>query len=139
MRSSCRLAAALFLFVLASATAAQDGRVDVTVSHNGTDGVGRRLAASLRNELQLDKRIRVVAVSDERIGVYLVTMGRGDDGTIYSATWPLGGMVDDGYLTSKVGTCDSDRVRSCVRSLAAETHKHASVLYSIRNQQPAPR
>jgi len=137
MRSIGR-AAALFLFVLAAAAAAQDPRVDVTVSHTGTDGVGRRLAAAFRAELQLNKRLRLVGVSDERIGVYLVTMGRGDDATIYSATWTLGGMVDDGYLTSKVGTCDSDSVRSCVRSLAAETYKHASVLYSVRNQQ-APR
>jgi hypothetical protein len=138
MRSIGRAAAALFLFVLAAA-AAQDGRVDVTVSHTGSDGVGKRLAAAFRGELQHNKRLRLVGVSEERIGVYLVTMARGDDATIYSATWTLGGMVDDGYLTSKVGTCDNDSVRSCVRSLAAETYKHASVLYSIRNQQPAPR
>lgn len=127
MRSVQCLAAALALCAAATASAAEDGRVDVTVSHTGTDSLGKRLAASLATELRASKRLRVVPSSDERIGLYLATMHR-DGATIYSATWTFGGMADDGYLTSSVGACEADAIRSCVRRLAAETDRHAGVL-----------
>ncbi len=127
MRSVQCLAAALALCVAAAASAAGDGRVDVTIAHAGTDALGKRLAASLATELGASRRLRVVPSSDERIGLYLATMHR-DGATIYSATWTFGGMADDGYLTSSVGACAADAIRSCARRLAAETDKHAGVL-----------
>jgi hypothetical protein len=127
MRSRQLLAAAVVLSALHAAAAAEDGRVDVTVTHAGTDGLGKRLATLLATELGSSKRLRVVPVSRERIGLYLATMHR-DGATIYSATWTFGGMADDGYLTSKVGACEADAIRACARRLAADTDKHAAVL-----------
>jgi len=96
MRFPGRLAATLSLALLAVPALSADPKVDVTVSHVGTDGAGRRLAAALRYELGLSKRMRLVTSSNDRVGVYLVTMA-GENGTIYSATWTLGGIIDDGY------------------------------------------
>jgi hypothetical protein len=120
---------------------AHEGRIDVTLSHTGPDFVGRRLALSIRNELALSKLMTLVKASDDRIGIYLVTMGRGGDkpGTLYSVTWTLGGMTDDGYLTSRVGTCDAGSVRACARRLVAETDTHARVLFTIRHDHPPVR
>lgn len=133
MRYTGRLAATLLLVLGASMTRADDGRVDVTLTHTGSDVMGKRLALSLRNELIQSKRMNLVKTSDERIGVYLATMAsRG--GTVYSATWTLGGMADDGYLTSRVGICEPTSIKTCARNLLAETDKHASVLYSVRHQ-----
>jgi hypothetical protein len=134
MRFMVRSAATLLL-LSASIAMAQDARVDVTLVHTGTDALGRRLASSLRGELLLNKRINLVKTSEDRIGVYLVTMAT-EGATIYSATWTLGGMLDDGYLTSRVGLCEEEEIRSCVRNLVTETNKHASVLYSVRHQHP---
>lgn len=136
MGSIRRTAALLLLLFFALATRAQEGRVDVTLSHAGTDAVGKRLALTLRNELAASKKLSLVNQSRERIGVYLVTMA-GAGGTIYSATWTLGGMTDDGYLTSKVGVCAGNGVRACARSLLADTDQHASVLYGVQHQRSA--
>lgn len=127
MRPVQCLAAAVVLSVLQSASAAEDGRLDVTITHAGTDGLGKRLAASLATQLGASKRLKLVKESQERIGVYLATMQH-DGSTIYSATWTFGGMADDGYLTSKVGACEADAIWSCARRLLAETDKHAGVL-----------
>lgn len=127
MRPVPCLAAALAIWGMTAAGAAGDGRVDVTITHAGTDALGKRLAASLASELGASKRLRVVPSSGERIGLYLATMHR-DGATIYSATWTFGGMADDGYLTSSVGACQADAIRACARRLAAETDKHAGVL-----------
>ena len=134
MRSVQCLAAALALCVLAAASAAEDGRVDVIVTHTGTDGLGKRLAAALANELRSSKRLQLVPASDERIGLYLATMYR-DGATIYSATWTFGGMADDGYFTSTVGACEADAIRACARRLAAETDKHAGVVAGAKASQ----
>lgn len=134
MRSVQCLAAALVLSVVPAATAAEDGRMDVTVTHTGTDGLGKRLAASLAAELGSSKRLHLVPLSDERIGLYLATMYR-DGATIYSATWTFGGMADDGYFTSKVGACEADAIRACARRLAAETDRHAGVLAGAKASQ----
>ena len=134
MRSVQCLAAALILSVLQAATAAEDGRVDVAITHAGTDALGKRLAASLATELGANKRLQLVPGSNERIGFYLATMYR-DGATIYSATWTFGGMADDGYLTSKVGACEADAIRSCARRLAAETAGHAGVLAGAKASQ----
>lgn len=131
---SIRRPALALLLLLTLAAHAQDGRVDVTLSHAGADGVGKRLALVLRNELAASKKLRLVDQSRERIGVYLVTMA-GAGGTIYSATWTLGGMADDGYLTSKVGVCTGTALRSCARGLLSETHQHATVLYGVQHQK----
>lgn len=127
MRFVQSLAAAVALSMLQAATAAEDGRVDVTITHAGNDRLGKRLAASLAAELGSSKRLHLVPASDERIGLYLATMHR-DGATVYSATWTFGGMADDGYLTSSVGVCEAEAIRSCARRLAAETDKHAGVL-----------
>lgn len=134
MRSVQLLAAAVVLSVLHAAAAAEDGRVDVTVTHAGTDGLGKRLATVLAAELASSKRLRVVPVSNERIGLYLSTMHL-EGATIYSATWTFGGMADDGYLTSKVGACEADAIRACARRLAAETDKHAGVLAGAKTSR----
>ncbi len=131
MRCVPGLAAALALSVLPAAAAAEDGRVDVTVTHAGTDGLGKRLATVLAAELGASRRLRVVPASGERIGLYLATMHR-DGATVYSATWTFGGLADEGYLTSKVGACEADAIRACARRLAAETDKHAGVLAAAK-------
>jgi hypothetical protein len=128
-----RVVATLSLCLLAATAWSQSAKVDVTFSHVGADAWGKRLAAAFRNELMASKRMRLVSTSSDRIGIYLVTTATGN-GTAYSATWTLGGMTDDGYLTSKVGLCASEAIRPCVRSLLAETDKHAMVLYSVRHQ-----
>lgn len=133
---SAALLLLLLLLVFSLEAAAQDGRVDVTLVHTGTDSLGKRLALSLRTELAASKRINLVKTSDERIGVYLATMATGHS-TVYSATWTLGGMADDGYLTSRVGICHVDAIRACARSLLAETDRHATELYSVHHQLPA--
>ena len=138
MRLTVRCAVLLLLLLSGVRASAQAGRVDVTLIHTGTDSVGNRLALSLRNELTASKRINLVKTSDERIGVYLATMAIGHS-TIYSATWTLGGMADDGYLTSRVGICHVDAIRACARSLLAETDRHATELYSVHHQLPAVR
>ncbi|NKE66665.1 hypothetical protein RAMLITH_12600 [Ramlibacter sp. RBP-2] len=133
------LAATLVLLVAPwPATAAGDGRVDVTISHTGTDGLGKRLAASLATELGASRRLKLVKESHERIGLYLATMHH-EGTTIYSATWTFGGIADDGYLTSKVGACDADAIRACVRRLLAETDKHAGVLAAVKATQGGAR
>lgn len=129
---------AALLLLAGLAAQAADGRVDVTLSHAGSDAAGRRLALTLRSELASHKKLNLVNQSRERIGVYLVTMA-GAGGTIYSATWTLGGMTDDGYLTSKVGVCASTALRGCARSLVAETAEHASVLYGVQHQRAGPK
>lgn len=134
MRSVQCLAAAAALCALTAAGAAEDGRVDVSVIHTGTDGAGKRLAAALAAELRSSKRLNLVGASDERIGLYLATMPR-DGATIYSATWTFGGMADDGYFTSTVGACEADAIRSCARRLAAETDRHGSVLAGAKASQ----
>ena len=133
-----RVAATLSLCLFAATVWSQTAKVDVTFSHVGADAWGKRLAAVFRNELMASKRMRLVTTSSDRIGVYLVTTANGT-GTAYSATWTLGGMTDDGYLTSKVGLCANDAIRACVRSLLAETDKHAMVLYSVRHQSAPAR
>lgn len=139
MRSVRCLAAILALLVGPwPAGAAGDGRVDVTISHAGTDGLGKRLAASLATQLGDSKRLKLVKESNERIGLYLATMHR-DGATIYSATWTFGGLADDGYLTSKVGACEADAIRACARRLAAETDRHAGVLADVRASQGGAR
>lgn len=138
MRFVYCLGAALVLFAGQAARAADDGRLDVTVSHSGTDWLGKRLAAALAGELGASRRLKLVKASNERIGLYLVTMGRGDS-TIYSATWTFGGMADDGYLTSRVGACQAESIRSCARALLAETDKHAGVLAGVKASQAQPR
>lgn len=134
----CLAATLVLLAAPWPAAAAEDGRVDVTISHTGTDGLGRRLAASLATELGASKRLKLVKESHERIGLYLATMHH-DGTTIYSATWTFGGMADDGYLTSKVGSCEADAIRSCARRLLAETDKHAGVLAGVKASQGALR
>jgi hypothetical protein len=138
MRRIVTSAAAVVVALAASLAGAQTARVDVTLTHTGTDLAGKRLAAVLAGDLITNKRMTLVKTSDLRIGVYLATMARGDS-TIYSATWTLGGMNDDGYLTSKVGVCANDNIRGCARSLLAETDKHASVLWSMRTKQAGAR
>jgi len=138
MRFVYCLGAALALLAGQAARAADDGRLDVTVSHTGTDWLGKRLAASLASELGASRRLRLVKASSERIGLYLVTMGRGES-TIYSATWTFGGMADDGYLTSRVGACQAEAIRTCARNLVAETDKHAGVLAGVKASQAQPR
>jgi hypothetical protein len=138
MRFTVRTAATLLLLLTGLGALAQDGRVDVTLTHMGTDNLGKRLALALRNQLATSKRINLVKTSDERIGVYLATMANGQS-TVYSATWTLGGMADDGYLTSRVGICRADAIWACARTLLAETDKHANVLYSVHHQVPAAR
>jgi hypothetical protein len=133
MRTFASRAAPLVLAVVATATAAAaapDGRIDVTVSHTGRDAAGKRLAAVLAGTVAANPQMKLVTSSDLRLGLYLVTMPRGDS-TIYAATWTIGGMADDGYLTSKVGVCANDSIRACARGLAAETARHANVLWSM--------
>jgi hypothetical protein len=129
------------LFVFPALSHAHEGRIAVTLAHTGADSAGKRLAQSIRSELALSKLMTLVKASDDRIGVYLVTMRRGGEspGTIYSVTWTLGGMTDDGYLTSRVGSCDAGSVRACARRLVAETDTHARVLFTIRHNHPPAR
>ncbi len=134
MGSIRRTAALLLLLFFALATHGEEARVEVTLSHAGTDAVGKRLASTFRNELAASRKLSLVNQSRERIGIYLVTMA-GGGGTIYSVTWTLGGMTDDGYLTSKVGVCAGTAVRACARSLLVDTDQHASVLYGIQHQK----
>jgi len=138
MRFAYCLGAVLALLAGQPARAADDGRLDVTISHSGSDGLGKRLAATLAGELGASRRLKLVKASNERIGLYLATMARGDS-TIYSATWTFGGMADDGYLTSRVGACQAQALRACARSLLAETDKHAGVLASVKASQALPR
>lgn len=134
MRTVAARAIALVLATTAAAAAAQDARVDVTLSHIGNDSGGRRLVAAVASNFAASTEMKLVKSSDLRLGVYLATMPRGDS-TIYSATWTIGGMNDDGYLTSKVGVCANDAIRSCARGIAAETARHASVLWTMRGRQ----
>jgi len=136
MRTMAMWAAALGLAACASGAAAQDRRVDVTLNHTGSDLAGKRLAAVLAGELITSKKMTLVKTSDLRVGLYLATMARGGS-TIYSATWTIGGMNDDGYLTSKVGVCNNENIRGCARGLLAETDKHANVLASMKARQAA--
>lgn len=127
----------VFAFIAAATAAAEpDGRVDVTVSHTGHDAAGRRLAAALASTVAASNQMKLVKRSDLRLGVYLVTMPRGES-TIYAATWTIGGMADDGYLTSKVGVCDNENIRACARSLASATAHHANVLWAMNPQHAA--
>jgi hypothetical protein len=126
----------LALLATAAAAAEPDGRVDVTVSHTCRDAAGRRLAAALASTVAASSQMKLVKRSDLRLGVYLVTMPRGES-TIYAATWTIGGMADDGYLTSKVGVCDNDNIRACARGLASETAHHANVLWAMNPQHAA--
>lgn len=134
----CLAATLVLLLAPWPATAAEEGRVDVTISHTGTDGLGKRLAASLAAQLGASKRLKLVKDSPERIGLYLATMHH-DGTTIYSATWTFGGVADDGYLTSKVGACAAEAIRSCARRLLAETDKHAGVLAGVKASQGGSR
>lgn len=129
------------MFMFPALSHAHEGQIDVTLTHTGPDAGGRRLAQSIRSELAQSKLMTLVKASDDRIGVYLVTMWRGGDNpvTIYSVTWTLGGMTDDGYLTSRVGTCEANGVRACARRLVAETDTHARVLFTIRHDHPPAR
>jgi hypothetical protein len=133
MRTIASRAAPLVLAFIASVAAAAgpDARVDVTVSHTGRDAAGKRLAAVLASTVAASSQMKLVTSSDLRLGLYLVTMPRGDS-TVYAATWTIGGMADDGYLTSRVGVCDNDNIRGCARSLAAETARHAGVLWAMK-------
>lgn len=131
MRTVAATALSLMLAALAAGAAAQDARVDVTLTHLGTDAAGRRLAAALASTFSASTQMKLVKTSDLRVGLYLATMPRGDS-TIYSATWTIGGMNDDGYLTSRVGVCSNDAIRWCARGIAAETARHASVLWAMR-------
>lgn len=133
MRTVAARALALVLATAAAGVAAQDVRVDVTLSHIGNDYAGKRLVAAVASNFAGSTEMKLVKTSDLRIGVYLATMPRGDS-TIYSATWTIGGMNDDGYLTSKVGVCANDAIRSCARGIAAETARHASVLWAMRGR-----
>lgn len=134
MRTMVGWAATIVLAALAAGAAAQDMRVDVTLSHSGTDLAGKRLAKALATTLAASTQMKLVKTSDLRLGLYLATMPRGDN-TVYSATWTIGGMGDDGYLTSKVGVCDNENIRGCARGLAAETARHANVLWAMRTRQ----
>ena len=138
MRSTARWGVPLVLALAAAGAGAQDTRIDVTLSHNGSDAAGKRLAAAVATDLQASKRMKLVKTSDLRLGLYLATMARGGT-TLYAATWTIGGMNDDGYLTSKVGVCSNESIRSCARGLAAETDKHANVLWSMRARQAGVR
>jgi hypothetical protein len=133
MRRIVTRVAALMLAVLGAtgAAAAPDTRIDVTLSHTGNDAAGKRLAAAVASTFSASTQMKLVNASDLRIGLYLATMPRGDS-TIYSATWTIGGMGDDGYLTSKVGVCDNDNIHGCARGIAAETARHASVLSAMK-------
>ena len=138
MRTIAVGAFALVLAASAGGAAAQDARIDVTLSHTGSDLAGKRLAAILARDVAASKQMKLVQTSDLRVGLYLATMRRGDS-TIYAATWTIGGMNDDGYLTSRVGVCDNDRIRSCARAIAAETARHAGVLWAMRAGQAVTR
>jgi len=129
---------ALVLAAFAGGAAAQDVRIDVTLSHTGSDRAGKRLVAVLASTFAASKQMKLVQTSDLRLGLYLATMPRGDS-TIYAATWTIGGMNDDGYLTSRVGVCDNDSIRACARAIAAETARHASVLWAMRAGQAGTR
>lgn len=138
MRTIASAWAALGLAVLACGAAAQERRVDVTLSHTGTDLAGKRLAAALAGDLISSRKMALVKTSDLRLGIYLATMARGGS-TIYSATWTIGGMNDDGYLTSRVGVCNNEKIPACAQQLLAETDKHANVLASMRLKQAGTR
>ncbi|HWI82496.1 hypothetical protein [Ramlibacter sp.] len=129
-----RRAAPLLLAALAGAALADEARVDVTLNHSGSDALGKRLAIALAGEIGGSRRLQLVKTSEQRVGIYLATMAR-DGATVYAATWTLGGMADDGYLTSKVGACEAQALRACARSLFAETDKHAAVLARVRAEQ----
>jgi hypothetical protein len=138
MRTIATRAAPLVLAAIAlgATAAAPDARIDVTLNHTGNDAAGKRLAAAVANSVSVSTQMKLVKSSDLRIGLYLATMPRGGS-TIYSATWTIGGMVDDGYLTSRVGVCDNEAIRSCARGIAAETARHAGVLWAMKSH-PAP-
>jgi len=97
----------------------------VIVSHSGDDLVGKRLAVEVKNSVRNSTLFHLIYTPDDKVyGISLVTIDPDEDTrdadlrTTYSATFILNsGELFDYHMTSIVGVCGADKVKSCSEKL----------------------
>jgi len=115
---------------------AKEDRFPVSVDATADDMVGRRLVYKVKEELKQSAAMCLVGSDEAGIHLVLVTLPRDPDNpslsTVFSAVWTVeDDFIYPTYITSMVGYCGSDAVKSQAESLVAQTDKVISDLKSV--------
>lgn len=116
--------AVVCLLMLSEIAGAQ---MPVQVVHTGTDRIGQQLVFYYKEAIRGSNSFKIALEPTLGIRVRVVTLDPDDANrgysTTYSVTWTWNNPQQpfDYYLTSYVGICGADRVRSCADDLLVVT------------------
>jgi hypothetical protein len=124
------------MFLLSSNVYSFD--MPIEVAHTGDDTVGKKLVYFLKESIQASSSMHLYTSDDSlRIQLSIVTLEDNPknpgSSSVYSVTWLWNNeqTLWPYYLTSSVGYCGSDRVKSCAESLTAGTYEEAEKIFKL--------
>jgi hypothetical protein len=128
---------AILLLVLSLSPGIGFAQVPVQVVHSGNDAVGQRLVFYFKEAIRGSTSFSVALEPTLGLRVWIVTLDPDNPSraysTVYSAAWTWNNPNEpfDYFLTQYVGTCGSQRVRSCAEDLLVATNSQLERLQRL--------